>query len=96
MTHTPLPPGTPAAEHRRRQQYWQATLRLTLGLLAVWLFVSIGLGVLLAPALDRFQILGGPLGFWIGHNGAIYVFIALIAIYASRMAALDRQFGVGD
>ena len=34
MTHTPLPPGTPAAEHRRRQQYWQATLRLTLGLLA--------------------------------------------------------------
>lgn len=95
MTHTPLSPSTPADE-RRRQQYWQATLRLTLGLLAVWLFVSIGLGVLLAPALDRFQILGGPLGFWIGHNGSIYVFIALIAIYANRMAALDRQFGVGE
>ncbi|MDE0875863.1 MAG: DUF4212 domain-containing protein, partial [Porticoccaceae bacterium] len=36
------------------------------------------------------------LGFWFAQQGAIYVFVALIFIYAWRMKIIDRQFGVSD
>ncbi|MFT5186627.1 MAG: putative solute:sodium symporter small subunit, partial [Porticoccaceae bacterium] len=39
---------------------------------------------------------GFKLGFWFAQQGAIYVFVALIFVYARQMKLLDRQFGVGD
>jgi putative solute:sodium symporter small subunit len=37
--------------------------------------------------------LGGvPLGFWIAQQGSIYVFVALIFVYAYQMDKLDRKY----
>ncbi|AFZ69045.1 DUF4212 domain-containing protein [Deinococcus peraridilitoris] len=84
-------------EQASRVGYWKANIRLTLILLAIWFFVAYVLGILLAPTLNGLGRIGGaPLGFWIAHQGAIYVFIALIIVYAVRMRRLDQQFGVED
>ena len=76
--------------------YWRRTLRLTAGLLAVWFATGYVLAILLAPALNRVTFLGGPLGYWVAQNGAIYVFWLLILVYARAMNRLDREFGVHD
>jgi putative solute:sodium symporter small subunit len=64
-----------------QKRYWQSNLRL-LGILADW--------------LDQFSIFGFKLGFWFAQQGAIYVFVVLIFVYARQMKSLDRKFGVGD
>ncbi|WP_417914501.1 DUF4212 domain-containing protein [Candidatus Electronema sp. JM] len=79
------------------QAYWKANIRLVLGCLAVWFFISYGCGILLAEPLNRIRILGGyPLGFWFAQQGSIYGFVALIFFYAWRMNQLDKQFGVSE
>lgn len=79
-----------------RAAYWRANLSLLVKLLAVWFIVSFGFGILLKDWLDQFHILGFKLGFWFAQQGSIYVFVALIFIYAFKMRALDREFGVDD
>ena len=74
--------------------YWRANLRVMAILLAIWAFVSYGLGVLWVEPLNAFQLAGFPLGFWFAQQGSIYVFIALIAVYVIWMDRLDRRFGV--
>ncbi len=74
--------------------YWRANLRLMAKLLAVWFFVSYGLGILFVEPLNRFSVGGFPLGFWFAQQGSIYVFVVLILIYALRMDKLDREHGV--
>lgn len=78
------------------EDYWRRNLRLTLGLLAVWFVVGYLLAIVFAPALNAFSFLGAPLGFWIAQNGAIYVFVLLILIYAFRMNRLDDEFDVNE
>ncbi len=76
--------------------YWRANLRAMAVLLAVWLFVAYGLGILWVEPLNRFRLGGFPLGFWFAQQGSIYAFVVLVAIYALWMDRLDRRFGVGD
>jgi putative solute:sodium symporter small subunit len=78
------------------QAYWRATLKLILGILAVWFVVSFGAGILFADALNGIKLGGYPLGFWFAHQGAIYVFVALIFIYAKLMDNVDRDFDVHE
>ena len=84
------------SETRDARGYWKANLRLLLGLLAVWFVVSYGFGILLVDLLNRFRIpgTGFPLGFWFAQQGSIYVFIALILVYAFWMDRIDRRFDV--
>ena len=78
-------------------EYWQKNLALIRNLLVIWGVVAYGLGILLAPALNSIRLFGGPpLGFWIAQQGAIWVFIVLIFVYAIRMQALDREYGFED
>ena len=81
-----------------RQAYWAANLRLLLGLLVVWAFVSFGCGILFADWLNRFRIpgTGYKLGFWFAQQGSIYVFVVLILVYAWQMNVLDERFGVAE
>lgn len=78
------------------EAYWRRTLRFTVLLLAVWFVAGYVVSIVLAPWLNRFEFLGGPLGFWVAQNGAIYVFWLLILVYAVRMNRLDREFGVEE
>lgn len=78
------------------QKYWQANIRLVIGCLIVWFFVSFGCGILLVDQLNAFRLGGYPLGFWFAQQGSIYTFVALIFIYAWRMNQLDRKFNVEE
>jgi putative solute:sodium symporter small subunit len=72
-------------------RYWQQNLRLVALLLVVWFAVSFGLGILFVEPLNAVRLGGFPLGFWFSQQGSIYVFIALILVYAVRMDRLDEQ-----
>ncbi|MEM6428027.1 MAG: DUF4212 domain-containing protein [Deinococcota bacterium] len=83
-------------EEQNKVDYWQANLKLTLTLLSIWFVVGYVLAIILAPVLNRITFLGGPLGFWIAQNGAIYVFILLILTYCIRMNSLDKKYDVEE
>ena len=76
--------------------YWKANINLMVKLLTVWFVVSFVCGILLVDVLNGIQIGGYKLGFWFAQQGSIYAFVALVFIYAKKMAALDRQFGVEE
>ena len=76
--------------------YWHAVLKLVGIILAIWFIVSYGFGIILAPALNNIHVGGYPLGFWFAHQGSMYIFIALIFIYAKLMGQLDRKFDVHE
>lgn len=80
----------------RGQAYWRANRALILVLLGVWALVSLGFGILLIEPLNKVRFFGVPLGFWFAQQGSIYVFVALIFIYAWRMDRLDRKHDVHE
>ena len=46
--------------------------------------------------LNHIQFFGFKLGFWFAQQGAIYVFLVLIIMYARSMNKLDRKFDVHE
>ena len=78
----------------KRARYWRTNLRILGILLSIWFSVSFGLGILLVEPLNRFHFAGFPVGFWFAQQGSIYVFIALIFIYARWMDRVDRDHEV--
>ena len=79
-----------------RNAYWKANLQLVGVCIAIWFIVSFGFGILLADALNGIRIGGYKLGFWFAQQGAIYVFVILIFVYAAIMRRLDHRYGVDD
>lgn len=88
--------GTQEDGADNRAAYWKANLALLGKLLVVWFVVSFGFGILLADWLNQFHFFGFKLGFWFAQQGSIYVFVVLIFVYARKMRALDRKYGVED
>ena len=83
-------------DNNNGQAYWSAVLGLLSKILVVWFLVSFGAGILFAPMLDNISLGGYPLGFWFAQQGSIYVFVALIFIYAKLMGKIDRKFDVHE
>ncbi|WP_240624696.1 DUF4212 domain-containing protein [Aurantiacibacter odishensis] len=79
-----------------KKAYWRANIRLLAVLMSVWFAVSFVAGILFRDFLDQFSIGGYPLGFWFAQQGAIYVFLALIAIYVVAMHRIERKFDLDD
>jgi len=79
-----------------KKAYWRENLQLLLILLTIWFVVSFGAGILFVDALDQIQFFGFKLGFWFAQQGSIYVFVALIFVYMSKMNALDKKYGVDE
>ncbi|MCF8040549.1 MAG: DUF4212 domain-containing protein [Desulfarculaceae bacterium] len=65
-------------------------------LLAIWAFVSYGLGIILVNPLNTIHLGGFPLGFWFAQQGSIYVFVLLILVYCKLMRKLDREYDVDE
>ena len=55
--------------------YWQANIRLVLGLLSIWFLVSFGCGILFVDFLDQFQFFGFKLGFGF-PNREVFMFLS--------------------
>jgi len=78
----------------RRHAYWRKTLWLTTGLLAVWFAVTFG-SSWFAIELNRIDFIG-PLGYYMGAQGALIIYVAIIWYYARRMNALDGEYGAAE
>ena len=80
------------ADHHR--QYWRKTLRMTAVLLSVWFAVTFGVSYF-ARDLD-FSFFGWPFSFWMGAQGSLIVYVAIIWFYARYMNKLDIEHGVAE
>ncbi len=75
-----------------KQAYWRANIALIRNLLLIWVIVSLGCSILLVQPLNNLKLGSVPLGFWIAQEGAIYLFVALIFVYAYQMEKIDRKY----
>ncbi|ASU40388.1 sodium:solute symporter [Herbaspirillum sp. meg3] len=76
-------PMTPAA-------YWDKTRRLTLALLGLW-FVVTFVAVFFARQLNRVNLFGWPLSFYMAAQGIMLVYLAIVVVYTIRMRRAERQ-----
>ena len=61
-------------------------LALKLGMAALWIAVSFG-ACYFARLLD-FTVFDWPLGYWVAAQGALFAFIAIVAVHAWAMKRL--------
>ena len=90
-------PSVTDPEARRHQAaYWRTNVRYVGLLLVVWFVVSYGFGIIFAEALNQFRIpgTGFHVGFWFAQQGSIYVFIALVWVYARWMDRIESDHGI--
>lgn len=80
----------------RSRAYWKKNVALQATLLAIWFVVGYVLAILLAEPLHDVRFFNFPLSFWIAQNGSIFIFVALIFVYAWRMDLLDHEFDVHE
>jgi putative solute:sodium symporter small subunit len=76
----------------RQVEYWKKNLRLTAILMVIWFVITYVLGYY-ARELNQITFIG-PLGFYIGAQGALIVYVAIIVFYARYMNRLDDEYGV--
>ena len=79
----------------KHHEYWRQNIRITAILLAIWFVVTFVAGWF-ARDLNAITIFGFPLGFYIGAQGALIVYVIIIFYYANRMNKLDKEFGVAE
>ncbi|MEM1054285.1 MAG: DUF4212 domain-containing protein [Bacteroidota bacterium] len=79
-----------------KEQYWRAQIRRILILLAVWAIVAFGMSIFGAPVLNAISFGGIPFGFWMAQQGSIFVFVALILVYAVLSDRADRAAGLEE
>jgi putative solute:sodium symporter small subunit len=79
-----------------RKAYWRANVRLMVVLLIIWFTISYLCGIVFVEELNTIRLGGYKLGFWFAQQGSMYGFVVIIFVYARRMAALDRKFGVHE
>jgi putative solute:sodium symporter small subunit len=90
LNPAPEPPAVSAAMARAHQKYWRFNLSLIATLMTVGFVVSFVLP-LAAPALAQVRFGGFRLPFYLGAQGAILLYVALIVIYIVLMQQADRR-----
>ena len=68
---------------------------MTVALLIVWFIVTFVVSYY-ARELSRITILGFPLGFYMGAQGSLLIYVAIIGFYARYMNGLDKKYGVQE
>jgi putative solute:sodium symporter small subunit len=76
--------------------YWRANLRVIGVLLGVWALSGLVFGVFMAERLNTFSLGGAPFGFWMAQQGAIFIFVVIIFVYAWVMERIDHRYRVDD
>ncbi len=78
----------------KHKQYWRRNQALTAGLLTIW-FVATFVVSWFARELNEIIIIG-PVGFYMGAQGALIIYVLIIWFYARRMNQLDKTYGVAE
>ena len=72
-----------------RQRHWRNNLRVTWVLMAIW-FVVTFVSTWFARDLD-FAFFGWSFSYWVAAQGAVIVYVLIVAVYARVMRGMDRQ-----
>ena len=80
---------------QKHHEYWNRNLKVTAILLFIW-FVVTFVASWFARELNSVVILGFPLGFYMGAQGSLIVYVAIIWYYARYMNELDQEYGVHE
>ena len=75
--------------------YWAENKRLTTITLVIWALVSFG-AAFFVEALNAVVIFGFPLGYYMGAQGSLIIFVALIFNYSSMMNKIDRKYNLQE
>lgn len=76
-------------------EYWHRNLKVTAVLLAIW-FVVTFVASFFARELNAITVLGFPLGFYMGAQGSLIIYVLIIWYYARFMNRLDQEYGVHE
>ncbi|QWK12479.1 MAG: DUF4212 domain-containing protein [Aquificota bacterium] len=66
------------------ENYWRENRNLMLLVLFIWALVSYG-AALISGWLNKIVIFGFPLGYYMGAQGSLIVFLLLIIFYAKKI-----------
>jgi putative solute:sodium symporter small subunit len=80
---------------QKHQEYWGRNLKMTGILLAIW-FVVTFVASFFARELNSIVVFGFPLGFYMGAQGSLIVYVLIIWYYARQMNKLDEEYGVHE
>lgn len=83
----------PPSEQQR--DYWRQSLRLTVVLLAIWFLVTV-VSTWFADSLNTVVVFGFPLGFYMGAQGSLVVYLLIIWYYGKTMNKRDEAAGVEE
>jgi len=78
----------------KHKEYWSRNVSLTGVLLAIW-FIATFVVSWFARELNEIVIIG-PVGFYMGAQGALIIYVLIIWFYAKRMNQLDKEYGVHE
>jgi putative solute:sodium symporter small subunit len=82
-------------DKQKLADYWSYNVKLTAFTMIVW-FVVTYVAIFFAPQLDKIVILGFPMGYYMGAQGSLIVFVILIFNYAFKMNKADKDYGVEE
>lgn len=85
-------PAVPLGD--KHHEYWRKNLLLTGSLLLLWFIVTFVV-VWFARELNEIVLIG-PLGFYMGAQGSLIVYVLITWYYARRMNTLDREYDVAE
>jgi putative solute:sodium symporter small subunit len=77
------------------QAYWNENKKLTAFTLIIWFIVTY-VAAFFVNELNSIVIFGFPLGYYMGAQGSLIVFVWLIFNYAFKMNKLDKKYGVEE
>ena len=76
------------------RHYWRKNLNITAILLGIWFLVTFVVGYFARDL--NFTFFGWPFSFWMGAQGSLIVYMAIIWYYARYMNKLDIEHGVEE
>ena len=79
----------------KHREYWRRNLNLTGILLAIW-FVATFVASFYAREINEIVIASFPLGFYMGAQGSLIIYVLVIWFYAKRMNKMDQEYGVHE
>lgn len=78
----------------KHKEYWRRNLRLTAVLLFIWSVVTFVFSWY-ARELNEYSFIG-PLGFYLGAQGALVIYVLIIWFYVKFMNRMDKEYGVHE
>lgn len=79
---------------QKHVEYWNRNLKMTAFLLTIWFVVTFVFGWF-ARELNEINFIG-PLGFYMGAQGALIIYVLIIWFYARYMNNMDKEYNVHE